>query len=598
MPGEGNDGNVSPLLPSFSPAADLLPSAFMDNVLFDALHDSPHRCGVIPHSKITHRAIKDEISSKIRALPRVSSAHYNLLWVHGPAGVGKTTIMHSIAEGMLQQPNTRTSCDSDTPSGAAFMGSGFFFSVKNQATDRRMLFSTLAYGLARGIPGLAPYIQFIFDVTPNVRDLSLKEQCDTLIINPIRFWAPYATEDYDILMIIDGLDECDGGEETHIEIINVIHQVFDNAKIDRVRWHWVISSRSESWIHSKFLQFLLHPRVHTISIPLASQVEMTRYIHTSLNEIRTSYLLSPLSTNTRRIVRVAPASSSTAWVSNQTIDIIRWHSSGYFAYSASLFAYIDRPNANPHDRLRTVASHTEHASFQHKEDNMFAQLDAMYQYILSRVPLHSQELTKRVLGAISLMQPSSSQDSNPTACVVAELLGITIEELHSALYYLNSVVTAPIERPDSCTGLGDLEEPSFTNPELTFYHKSFNEFLRNPSRSDTWSIDTSATHADLAKCCLHRILAAGPNSDNNRCQHGDADAYLYAVKRWFVHCWRTGMDAEGSASAAFAVLPELYEFDYTRLPADVLVDRYFVEWLLLIQVRQHLYVIYGIRLGN
>ncbi|KAF9453716.1 hypothetical protein P691DRAFT_639354, partial [Macrolepiota fuliginosa MF-IS2] len=147
------------------------------------------------------------------------------LWVHGPAGVGKTTIMHSIASELLQQSNTNTQnlnwSYAEHP--AIFTGSTFFFSRKNQVTDRRMFFSTLAYGLARHIPGLAPYIQFIFDTTPGITELSFKAQCDALIVRPIHAWAPFAANDYDIFMIVDGLDECDGGEEAHVELINAIH---------------------------------------------------------------------------------------------------------------------------------------------------------------------------------------------------------------------------------------------------------------------------------------------------------------------------------------------------------------------------------------
>jgi hypothetical protein len=60
---------------------------------------------------------------------------------------------------------------------------------------------------------------------------------------------------------------------------------------------------------------------------------------------------------------------------------------------------------------------------------------------------------------------------------------------------------------------------------------------------------------------------------------------MYVSQRWFVHCWRTDSGAEDSVEAAFGIFPELYELNFNKLGERLVLDRYFVEWLLRVQVR-------------
>lgn len=488
---------------------------------------------------IPRHEVKDKISTSVTSSWN-SHNRYGLLWVYGPAGVGKTTIIRSVAESLLQKPKDPPTYVLAQPVNPLpqISGACLFLSRENPVADSRQLFADLAHDLARRYPKIAPFIQHAFDITPGIQDLSLEQQCDSLLVDPIRTWAQDITEDHQIVVFVDGLDACDGGKSEHLKIIDVIHQSFQSLMVDHVKWQWIISSRSEPWIYSTFNELTSDPRVQIISVPLASQQETGDYISRSLQGIAGR---------------------------SGRLDSIRWHSAGYFAYAASLIAYVDLPTAGRSARFRNVVTHAEHESFKHEHTHMFTQLDEMYTDILVRVPLHLRDLTKRVLGAISVTQPSSSGESNPTALMLSKLLGISVEEIHDVLYHLHSVITAGQD---------------FAIPGLTFYHKSFNDFLRNPSRSRDWCIDLLAVHADLAKCCLKKLSV---NADEN------SPAYQYATKLWFVHCWRAGAnpDAPNSMDLELDILSELNKFDYTLLPRDQLVDRYFVEWLLWLQVGAH-----------
>ncbi|KAF5349624.1 hypothetical protein D9756_008970 [Leucocoprinus leucothites] len=512
------------------------------NILFDAIHDSPSQWA----TNSTHTVLSDEKSLQ-GMLQGQCDGLYELLWVHGPAGVGKTSITHSLAQKLIRGPTTSTFMS--TPD---YLGSSLSFSSRNGITDHRKLFPTLAHRLAASSQVLARHIRSAFQANPQALHLSLKDQCEKLIVQPIRAWAPSAIGQQDILMLIDGLEQCDGGEMTQIEIIQVIHKVFSSLTIDNIRWRWVISSRPEAWLHTTFLS-LPSSRIKIIPISLATAKETEEYILAAVDTRRT-----------RSNISLRAYASPSTRINARAMENLRWHSGGHLGYLASLFAYINDPDANDGVRLREVTSHVEYASFKHNRTNMFSQLDAMYHDILSHVSLLSHETTKRVLGAISLMQPSNSNETTPDATTVASLLGLTLQELYEALYHLHSVVNSPVQGANG----------SLTDPELKFHHKSFDAFLRNNTRSHNWAIDVAAAHADLAKCCMKHINAG---SGRNRNQA----ALAYATKRWFIHCWRTDMGGEDSADTAFALLPQLYDMDFRNLPP--VVDRYFVEWLLRVQ---------------
>ncbi|KAG6808113.1 hypothetical protein H0H92_005341 [Tricholoma furcatifolium] len=112
-----------------------------------------------------------------------------ILWVHGPAGSGKSAIAQTIAE----------KCEKH-------LAASFFFSrahAERNSIDK--LFVTLAYQLSVSIPSARSPIltAFNFDVSIVHQDISCQVQ--KLIVEPLQQLA------FDMdnpIVIIDGLDEC------------------------------------------------------------------------------------------------------------------------------------------------------------------------------------------------------------------------------------------------------------------------------------------------------------------------------------------------------------------------------------------------------
>jgi hypothetical protein len=143
------------------------------------------------------------------------SVHGNqILWLHGPAGAGKSAIAQIIAE--------RTDgCE---------LAASFFFSRGNSSRNTiQRLWATVAFQIATSIPALRHIIGTSVVDNPSIIYKSADSQLQTLIIEPFR---SYQTHNEDMppgspfLVVIDGLDECQTDRDQCL-ILNSISAVID-----------------------------------------------------------------------------------------------------------------------------------------------------------------------------------------------------------------------------------------------------------------------------------------------------------------------------------------------------------------------------------
>lgn len=121
-------------------------------------------------------------------------------WLKGKAGTGKSTISRTLARFLKEKK---------------VLGATFFFKRgEGDWGNATKLFSTIVRQLLLYIPKLAPGIRKSLEADPEVACKSLTEQFDKLILRPLKsveqvqplLSKPYI--DYDIVIIIDVLDEC------------------------------------------------------------------------------------------------------------------------------------------------------------------------------------------------------------------------------------------------------------------------------------------------------------------------------------------------------------------------------------------------------
>ncbi|KAF9042425.1 hypothetical protein BJ165DRAFT_1349334, partial [Panaeolus papilionaceus] len=101
----------------------------------------------------------------------LSNILHSTIWLHRPAGAGKTAIARTIADRY----------SSTSRLAAAF----FFWRTDPERSDERRLIPTLAYQLSTSIPILKPFIGDQIEGDPAVLQKSLQLQLKHLILEPL-----------------------------------------------------------------------------------------------------------------------------------------------------------------------------------------------------------------------------------------------------------------------------------------------------------------------------------------------------------------------------------------------------------------------------
>ncbi|KAM6489574.1 hypothetical protein JOM56_014993, partial [Amanita muscaria] len=147
----------------------------------DALHNSfysPPECH--PNTRTT---VCNEIGEWI---DESGSENPPLLWLNGPAGIGKSTIAKTISVFHDQVIAT------------------FFFSTSSDRSATT-LFPTLAWQLARRLPDTREHIIASLRNSCSLQTSQIEEQFDLLILQPLKNTTTLRSRP---VMVIDGVDEC------------------------------------------------------------------------------------------------------------------------------------------------------------------------------------------------------------------------------------------------------------------------------------------------------------------------------------------------------------------------------------------------------
>ncbi|KAK6991819.1 NACHT domain-containing protein, partial [Favolaschia claudopus] len=114
----------------------------------------------------------------------------NTLWMHGPAGTGKSSIARSFCQELAMDKNP---------------GANFFFKRGDFSRESaRGLFPTLAYQMAIHSKEFGNAVATVMQKDPSVVSKTLAAQFQKLIIEPWNIAMPSE----DMVIVIDGLDEC------------------------------------------------------------------------------------------------------------------------------------------------------------------------------------------------------------------------------------------------------------------------------------------------------------------------------------------------------------------------------------------------------
>ncbi|KAJ6573607.1 hypothetical protein B0H10DRAFT_2237055 [Mycena sp. CBHHK59/15] len=228
-----------------------------------------------------------------------------ILWLHGPAGAGKSAIMKTLSQ-RLQD--------------AGHLGGAFVFKRGHPTRgNAKTLFTTIAYQLALSIPVLKSPISQIVEDNPSVVGRSMDVQIRELILEPCRSLANFQS----CIIMIDGLDECEG---LHIqqEILRLIGDSFHELASPL---RFLIASRPEPHIREVFDGESFHGFYCTFNVEKSFD-DVQTYFRTEFARIHCEH---------RETMATVPG----PWPSEELIHRLVDKSSGYFIYASTVIGFID-----------------------------------------------------------------------------------------------------------------------------------------------------------------------------------------------------------------------------------------------------------------
>ncbi|KAF9441376.1 hypothetical protein P691DRAFT_799565 [Macrolepiota fuliginosa MF-IS2] len=401
-----------------------------------AARDPPPKCH--PDTRIQ---IRQDLHNRIDGATR-------LIWIHGPAGVGKSAIMQTIAETVPTCATLFFSRSSDPP-----------------RNDSKKVFTTLAYNLAIANDGYYRYIEGRLSKDPFFLEKSLTEQFHRLFIAPF-IDNLVAAGRQQWVVILDGLDECKNEQNDQCRIVDLIgDSILRHA--GATPFIWVIASRPEDHLMAALRKlnrnFQDRPaEFWERGIPVDSDdavQDIERYLHAEFTKIREE---SP---------RSFPNPTS-PWPSDGDFLKIAKASSGLFVFASTVTKYVsvDRPAS----RLKLIVTLIDQSTVYPTSISQkpFSLLDLLYTQIMSDIPKDLLPIAKSLLGYYRLINMRSI---NPLSGLVyaCNVLGLCQDEAYDALRKLHSVLTCP--PPEAAEDQG-----------IEYFHASFADFLFDYSRSQEY----------------------------------------------------------------------------------------------------------------
>ncbi|KAF5349264.1 hypothetical protein D9756_009380 [Leucocoprinus leucothites] len=382
-----------------------------------------------------------------------------LLWLSGPAAVGKSAVAQTVAEQLEAE---------------GLLGGVFFFSRPNNRSDPNAVIPTLVYQLALRLPEYRRIITQWLIEDPLILSQGRHSQFKKLIINPFLTLESHPP----LLIVLDGLDEC-SNRDAQYEFVKMISH---SARLqDKLRLRWLICSRPEPDLKVVFSTrkckgICVQEKLEVDESE--AQKDARRIFKKGLAEIRQRY----------------PDQLTKDWPAKDTVHFIADRASGHLGFVSFLIRFIgDKHYDNPSGQLDACLRFLKH-DHDPEDLNPLHSLDLLYTQILSDIPTSTLPITQRILG-LFIFHGSPQL----TITTHANFLGLDQASFYSALQRLHSVITVP---PASEAN----EEP------IQMYHTSFSDYLKDPARSGMFALHENEVHLDTASRGLDWLQYALRNS--------------------------------------------------------------------------------------
>ncbi|KIK04177.1 hypothetical protein K443DRAFT_431937 [Laccaria amethystina LaAM-08-1] len=393
---------------------------------------------------------KCHASTRKRILQRIfnwaeSDSAERILWLSGSPGAGKSAIAQTIAERCKQ--NIAECGEQKVRLAAAF----FFFRSSSERNTSARLVATLAYEIILFVPGAKEFITKAIMDDPAIFKKDINSQILHLIIHPLSLATQEWNSIQQLLIIIDGLDEC----TDEIEQIDVLSSITNALTTSNLPLRFFITSRPESHIRTRFERTdLQSATVHfVLDMDETTTQDIATYLTTEFSRIRQEHCIH-----------------ETPWPPEDAIQSLAGRASGQFIYASTIIKFLDDRHFHPQERLGVILGTLPHRMF-----SPFAEIDLLYTQILDAVPASKVETILLCLGKIIHFHDDYPKGKNLE--YLAELFQLKPGGIERLLVDLHSVL--------------DVES------KVSIRHKSFSDFLMDNARSGKYYIDREITNAKI-----------------------------------------------------------------------------------------------------
>ena len=408
----------------------------------------------------------------------------SVLWFNGPAGAGKTAIAQSLCK----------LCEA-----AQWLAGSFFFSRHAPGrSNADFLFPTISFALSYAIPDVGKIIDAVLVHDPSIPTKALEIQLQKLILEPLQQILESEESNQPIVIIIDGLDECEG-EDMQSNVLRLLGSVFQHPSVAG-RVCFIVTSRPEPWIHDEFTIEPLSSITRQIFLGQTSEAN---------DDIRTFFRLGFTEIHNSPKHRLTMSNVAKPWPSYSVVDGLVDKASGQFIYPATVLKFVGDPNYRPTDRLdiitlMPVISPSALAS------QPLAGLDQLYSQILS-TSSDKQRILDVLCAMITIQTAGSIMPIHVRTLLVGlleiaeKLLGLQAGDGFQALRKIHSLVHIPGRSFMLGDADADLSVPEYYDreeDEIRFHHKSFIDFLLDSSRSLEYCVDMEEMNTWLGLGCI------------------------------------------------------------------------------------------------
>ena len=386
----------------------------------------------------------------------------HIFWLSGMAGTGKSTIARTAAQSFADQGR---------------LGASFFFKKgEGERGNASRFFTTIATDLMTRIPEMKPGIREAVELEPAIAEKTLQNQFDKLICRPLSNIQQTSTQNEDLVVVIDALDECDREEDMRA-ILRLLTQA---NKIRPISLRIFVTSRPEFPIRLGFQQMPDGTYEDLVLHEVATETiarDIGLFFEDELANIRTQRSLSG------------------SWPKEQDVQTLVRMAVPLFIFAATVCRFLGEVCGDPQERLKDIFRYD--AEGIPRQDVTY--LPILNQLFAVRTERETKKLTQRfreIVGPIVILEDPLSISS------IANLLEIPKEAVRCQLDSLHSVLHVPRDESGS----------------VRLLHLSFRDFLVDPEKrkkSPFW-IDEQATHQRIVTKCL-QLMSGQKGLSQNIC---------------------------------------------------------------------------------